>query len=71
MKARVREIIRKRSNIIAKKDVDLEMIIDYFSYACIYGEDVAMDADRPEKVYLYDWTKLVKDVPERTLKYHM
>ncbi|CDW89926.1 UNKNOWN [Stylonychia lemnae] len=71
MKLRIKEIIRKRSNILVKKEVDLDMIVDYFSYACIYGEDVANDADKPEKVYLYDWTKLVKDIPEKTLKNHM
>lgn len=47
------------------------MIIDYISYACIYGEDVAADADKAEKVYLYNWEKLVKDIPERTLKNHL
>ena len=71
MKSRVREIIRKRTNIICKKEVELEMMVDYFSYACIYGEDVAPDADKPEKVYLYDWTKLVRDIPEKTIKNHM
>ena len=24
------------------------MIVDYFSYACIFGEDVAAEADKPE-----------------------
>ena len=47
------------------------MIIDYFAYACIYGEDVATDADKSEKIYLYNWEKLVKDIPERTLKSHL
>jgi len=47
------------------------MIIDYFSYTCIYGEDVAPDADKPEKVWLYDWSKLVKEIPEKVLKNHM
>ena len=47
------------------------MIIDYISYACIYGEDVAADADKPEKVYLYNWEKLVRDIPEKTLKNHL
>ena len=56
MKTRVKEILRKRSNILVKREVDLDMIVDYFSFACIYGEDVAADADKPEKVYLYDWT---------------
>ena len=32
---------------------------------------MAPDAEKPEKVYLYDWTKLVRDIPERTLKNHM
>ncbi len=68
---RVREIIRKRSNILVKKECDLDMIVDYFAYACIFGQDVAPDADKPEKVYLYDWTRLVRDIPERTLKNHM
>ena len=71
MKTRVREIIRKRSNILVKKEVDLDMIVDYFAFACIYGQDVAPDAEKPEKVYLYDWTRLVRDIPERTLKNHM
>lgn len=48
MKARVREIVRKRANILIKKEVDLDMIVDYFSYAVIYGEDVAPEAERPE-----------------------
>ena len=48
MKLRIKEIIRKRSNILVKKEVDLDMIVDYFSYACIFGEDVAQDADKPE-----------------------
>jgi hypothetical protein len=50
---------------------DIDMICDYFSYACIYGEDVAPEADKPEKVYLYNWEKLVRDIPERTLKSHL
>ena len=33
----VREIIKKRSNLIPKVKDDIEMIIDYFSYAIIYG----------------------------------
>ncbi len=37
MKTRVREIIRKRANILVKKEVDLDMIVDYFAFACIYG----------------------------------
>lgn len=48
MKTRVREIIRKRSNILVKREVDLDMMVDYFAYACIYGEDVAPDADKTE-----------------------
>lgn len=48
MKLRIKEIIRKRSNILVKKEVDLDMIVDYFSYACIFGEDVATEADKPE-----------------------
>lgn len=48
MKARVREIVRKRANILIKKEVDLDMIVDYFSYAVIYGEDVAPEAEKPE-----------------------
>jgi hypothetical protein len=46
MRTRVKEIIRKRSNIIVKREVDLDMIVDYFSYVCIFGEDVAPDADK-------------------------
>lgn len=71
MQLRVRDIIKRRSNILIKKMTDIDMIIDYVSYACIYGEDVCPDADKAEKVYLYDWTKLVKDIPERTLKNHL
>ena len=48
MRTRVKEIIRKRSNIIVKKEVDLDMIVDYFSYVSIFGEDVAPDADKIE-----------------------
>ena len=50
MKTRVKEIIRKRSNILVKKEVDLDMIVDYFAYACIYGEDVSADAEKPEVI---------------------
>ena len=71
MQARVREIIKKRSNILVRKMNDIDMIIDYISYACIYGEDVTPDADKAEKVYLYNWEKLVKDIPEKTLKNHI
>lgn len=46
MQVRVRDIIKKRSNIIVKKHTDIEMIIDYFAYAVIYGEDVAPDAHK-------------------------
>ena len=53
MQLRVRDIIKRRSNILVKKHTDIDMIIDYISYACIYGEDVAPDADKAEKVYLY------------------
>ena len=48
MKIRIKEIIRKRSNILVKKDTDLDMIVDYFAYSHIYGQDIATDADRPE-----------------------
>lgn len=71
MQLRVRDIIKRRSNILVKKPTDIDMIIDYISYACIYGEDVAPDAEKAEKVYLYNWEKLVKDIPERTLKNHL
>ena len=71
MQLRVREIIKKRSNILVKRSVDIDMMIDYFAYACIYGEDVATDAVKAEKIYLYNWEKLVKDIPERTLKAHL
>ena len=71
MQLRVREIIKKRSNILVKRSVDIDMMIDYFAYACIYGEDVATDADKAEKIYLYNWEKLVKDIPERTLRAHL
>ena len=47
------------------------MIIDYFAYAIIFGQDVAPEAERPEKVYLFDWGKLVKDVPEKTIRNHL
>jgi len=67
----VRDIIKKRSNIIVKRYTDIEMIIDYFAYACIYGEDVAPEASHPSQVFLYDWGKLVKDIPDRCLKNHM
>ena len=53
MKQRVKEIIRKRANIIIKKEVDLDMIVDYFAFACIYGQDVAPDAEKPEKVSIH------------------
>ncbi len=52
MKLRIKEIIRKRSNILVKKEVDLDMIVDYFSYACIFGEDVATEADKPEVSFI-------------------
>lgn len=71
MQLRVRDIIKRRSNILVKRLTDIDMIIDYISYACIYGEDVAQDADKPEKIYMYNWEKLVKDIPERTLKNHL
>ncbi len=71
MQIRVRDIIKKRSGIIVKRMTDIDMICDYFSYACIYGEDVAAEADKPEKVLLYNWDKLVKDIPERTLRSHL
>ena len=32
---------------------------------------MAPEAERPEKVYLYDWGKLVKDVPEKTIRNHL
>ena len=51
MKARVKDIIRKRCNIILKKETDLDMIVDYFSYACIYGEDIAPDAEKTEVIF--------------------
>ena len=65
MQARLKEIIKKRANIIIKQTTHSDMILDYFSYACIYGTDVAPSDD------LGDWTKLVKDIPERVLKNHM
>ena len=69
--SRVKEIIKSRSNVVIKKFSDVDMIIDYFSYAIIYGQDVAQEAERPEKVYTYDWSKLVKDIPERTIRNHL
>ena len=52
MKTRVKEIIRKKSNILIRREVDLDMIVDYFAFACIYGEDVAPDADKLEVRFL-------------------
>ena len=48
MKCRVKEIIRKRSNILVRKETDLDMLVDYFSFVSIYGEDITPDADKPE-----------------------
>ena len=62
----MKEIIKKRANIIIKQTTHSDMILDYFSYACIYGHDVAQSEQGTE-----DWTKLVKDIPERILKNHM
>jgi hypothetical protein len=67
----VKEIIKLRSNVVIKKFSDLDMIVDYFSYAIIYGQDVTAEACRPEKVYTYDWSKLVKDIPEKTVTNHL
>jgi hypothetical protein len=41
MQVRLKEIIKKRANIIIKKTTDMDMILDYFSYASIYGTDIA------------------------------
>eukprot|EP00353_Schmidingerella_taraikaensis_P007507 CAMPEP_0185590670 /NCGR_PEP_ID=MMETSP0434-20130131/61599_1 /TAXON_ID=626734 ORGANISM="Favella taraikaensis, Strain Fe Narragansett Bay" /NCGR_SAMPLE_ID=MMETSP0434 /ASSEMBLY_ACC=CAM_ASM_000379 /LENGTH=70 /DNA_ID=CAMNT_0028215023 /DNA_START=133 /DNA_END=345 /DNA_ORIENTATION=+ len=41
MQLRVREIVKRRSNVLVRKMSDIDMIIDYMAYACIYGEDVA------------------------------
>ena len=71
MQLRVREIVKRRSNVLVRKMHDIDMIIDYMAYACIYGEDIVPEADRAEKVWMYDWGKLVKDIPERTLKNHL
>jgi hypothetical protein len=65
MQVRLKEIIKKRANIIVKRITEIDMILDYFAYTCIYGTDVA-DNDLS-----YDWSRLVKDIPERTLKTHM
>jgi len=70
MQCRVRDLIKKRTNVIVKRHTDVEMIVDYFSYAVIYGEDVVPGAHMPEKVWVYDWGKLVKDIPERTIRNH-
>lgn len=66
MQVRLKEIIKKRANIIIKQTTHSDMILDYFSYACIYGTDVAANEHGTE-----DWSKLVKDIPERVLKNHM
>lgn len=66
MQVRLKEIIKKRANIIIKKTTDMDMILDYFSYASIYGTDIAQSEQGTE-----DWSKLVKDIPERVLKNHM
>ena len=66
MQVWLKEIIKKRANIIIKQTTHSDMILDYFSYACIYGHDVAQSEQGTE-----DWTKLVKDIPERILKNHM
>lgn len=65
MQVRLKDIIKKRANIVVRQMQDIDMIIDYFSYACIYGCDVAEDKQ------VYDFEKLVKDIPEKTLKTHM
>lgn len=55
MKLRIKEIIRKRSNILCKKDTDLDMIVDYFAYAHIYGQDITLDAEKPEvSAFMFD-----------------
>lgn len=40
------------------------MIINYFAYACIYGCDVGAEATDTNE-------KLLKDIPEKTLKTHL
>lgn len=67
MQCRLKEIIKKRANIIIKQITHSDMILDYFSYACIYGTDVTEQDDQG----IEDWSKLVKDIPERVLKNHM
>lgn len=66
MQVRLKEIVKKRANIIIKQTTHTDMILDYFSYACIYGTDIAQSEQGME-----DWSKLVKDIPERVLKNHM
>mmetsp|Transcript_8539 Transcript_8539/g.14400 ORF Transcript_8539/g.14400 Transcript_8539/m.14400 type:complete len:210 (-) Transcript_8539:295-924(-) len=69
----VRDIIKSRSNITPKRYTDIDMIVDYFSYAIIHGQDVVADAQKADqgRTYLYDWSKLVKGIPERTIKSHL
>lgn len=68
MKAGVREIIKKRANIIIKDVYELDMICNYFSYIYINGSDVSDGAEKHEKVYTYNWEDILCDIPKRTIK---
>ena len=46
------------------------MIIDYFAWNYIYGEDVGGEIGKRvqgDRVYMYDWGNLVGDVPNLSL----
>ena len=70
----VREYVRKTSGL-SPLETDIAMIIDYFSYAVIYGEDVVPEGQQSNissgRAYMYDWSKLIKGVPDRTIRGHL
>ena len=74
----LKKILQKHNAISASNPIALyqiDMIIDYFAWNMIYGEDVGgkHEGDRVQKdaVYVYDWGSLVGEIPQKVLKCHM
>ena len=72
---RIITTIRERAQVIFRNakvttsneqilNLELDMMIDYFAWAFIHGEDTvdALEVSNEQKIYTYDWGSLIADV---------
>lgn len=70
--------MKKAGNITTSNPINwvqLDMIIDYFAWSTIYGEDIggkdAGERIAKDRIFIYDWAKMVGEIPQKTIRNHL